>query len=192
MHVWGFPGGSVLKNPPANAGATGDSGSIPGSGRSPREGNDNTLQYSCLYNSMDRGAWWAAVHRVTESDMTEHECRDTHVSICTASLTIREIQMRTPARSDYTLTRMTIIQRMDDANCWQAWGASCPLLVENSTVKAFFMELNVCSPDGISETEYLARINENTCPHQGSYVIVHSSSVCDRQTRAASQMSVNR
>ena len=43
----------------------GDMGSIPGSGRSPGEGNGNSLQYSCLENSMDRGAWWATVHRVT-------------------------------------------------------------------------------------------------------------------------------
>ena len=49
----GFPGGSVVKNLPANAG---DVGSIPGSGRSPGGGNGNTLQYSCLGNSMDRGA----------------------------------------------------------------------------------------------------------------------------------------
>ena len=49
----GFPGGSVLKNPPANAG---DSGSIPGLGRYPGEGNGNLLQYFCLENSMDRGA----------------------------------------------------------------------------------------------------------------------------------------
>ena len=56
----GFPGGSVVKNLPANAG---DAGSIPGSGRSP-EGNGNPLQYSCLGNPMDRGAWWATVHEV--------------------------------------------------------------------------------------------------------------------------------
>ena len=63
----GFPGGSVVKNLPAT---TGDAGSIPGSGRSPGEGNDNTLQYSCLGNTVDRGAWWATVHGVTkESDM---------------------------------------------------------------------------------------------------------------------------
>ena len=68
----GFPGGSVAKNLPANSGDAGDSGSIPGSGRSPREGNGNTLLYSCLENFTDRGAWRAAVHRVTESDMTEH------------------------------------------------------------------------------------------------------------------------
>ena len=62
-----FPGGSVVKNPPANAGDTGDRGSVPGSGRSSGEGNDNPLQYSCLGNSMDRGAWRAIVHRVAKS-----------------------------------------------------------------------------------------------------------------------------
>ena len=55
----GFPGDSVVKNPSANAGNTGDIGSIPGSGRSPGEGHDNLFQDSCLENSMDRGAWWA-------------------------------------------------------------------------------------------------------------------------------------
>ena len=49
------PGDSVVKNPPANAGNARDSGLIPGSGRSPGEGNGNPLQYSCLENSMDRG-----------------------------------------------------------------------------------------------------------------------------------------
>ena len=62
----GFPGGSVVKNPPANAR---DLGSIPGSGRSPEEGNVNSLQYSCLENPMDRGAWLATVRGVAkESD----------------------------------------------------------------------------------------------------------------------------
>ena len=65
--VW-LPGGSVVKTPPANAG---DTGFIPGLGRSLREGNGNPLQYSCLKNSMDRGAWLATIHRVIESDMTE-------------------------------------------------------------------------------------------------------------------------
>ena len=51
--------------------STGDSGLIPGSGRSPGEGKGNPLQYSCLENPMDRGAWWAAVHEVAVSDMTE-------------------------------------------------------------------------------------------------------------------------
>ena len=52
----GFPSGSVIKTPSANAGDTGDSGSIPGLGRSPGEGNSNPFQYSCLGNPMDRGA----------------------------------------------------------------------------------------------------------------------------------------
>ena len=66
----GFLGGSVLKNTPVNAG---DVGLIPGLGRSPRTGNGNPLQYSCLGNPMDSGAWWATVHRVAKSwsDMTE-------------------------------------------------------------------------------------------------------------------------
>ena len=66
MHV-GFPGGAVVKNPPVNAGDTRDAGSIPGSGRSPGGGHGNPLQYSCLENSMDRGARWAIVHGVTKS-----------------------------------------------------------------------------------------------------------------------------
>ena len=53
-----FPGGSVVKKPPAKAG---DMGSIPGSGRFLGEGNGNPLQHSCLENSKDRGAWWATV-----------------------------------------------------------------------------------------------------------------------------------
>ena len=54
----GFPGGVVVKNLPANTGDARDMGSIPGSGRSPGVGNGNPLQYSCLVNPMDRGAWW--------------------------------------------------------------------------------------------------------------------------------------
>ena len=61
-----FPGGSDGKESACNAG---DMGSIPGLGRSPGQGNGNPLQYSCLENSMDRGAWWAAVHRVAKSWM---------------------------------------------------------------------------------------------------------------------------
>ena len=56
-----------VKNPSASAGDTRDVGSIPGSGRSPGAGNGNPLQYSCLENSKDRGAWWATVHGVAKS-----------------------------------------------------------------------------------------------------------------------------
>ena len=57
----------MVKNPPANAGDARDAGSIPGLGRSSRVGNGNSLQYSCLENPMDGGAWWAAVHGAAES-----------------------------------------------------------------------------------------------------------------------------
>ena len=63
MHLTGFPGGSVVKNLPANSG---DVGSVPGLERSPGEGNGNMLQYSCLGNPKDRGAWWATVFGVAK------------------------------------------------------------------------------------------------------------------------------
>ena len=64
MSYLSFPGGSVVKNPPVSAR---DVGLIPGSGRSPGEGNGNPLQYPCLGNSVDRGAWQATVHGVAKS-----------------------------------------------------------------------------------------------------------------------------
>ena len=63
----GFPSGSVVKNPPANAGDTGDVDSIPESGKFPGEGHDNPPQYSYLKDPMGRGAWWATVHGVAKS-----------------------------------------------------------------------------------------------------------------------------
>ena len=69
MYRWAFPGGSVVKNLPTNAGATRDVGLISGLGKSPQVGNGNPLQYSRLENSMDRGAWWATLHGVTKSQM---------------------------------------------------------------------------------------------------------------------------
>ena len=63
----GFTGGSVVKNPPAKAGDTRGTGSIPESGRSPGIGRDNSLQYSCLENYMNRGAWLATVSGFTKS-----------------------------------------------------------------------------------------------------------------------------
>ena len=64
-----FPGGTSGKDLPANAGDSREVGSIPGLGRCLGEGNGNTLQYSCLENPMNRGAWWATTHGVTKSQM---------------------------------------------------------------------------------------------------------------------------
>ena len=62
--IWGFPGGSVGKEFACNTGNMGDVHLIPGSGRCPWEGHGNPLQYSCLKNPMDRGAWRVTVHRI--------------------------------------------------------------------------------------------------------------------------------
>ena len=63
----GFPDGSAYEESACHAGAAGDTGSIPGSGRPSGGGNGNPLQYSCLKSPMDRGAWWAAVRGVAKS-----------------------------------------------------------------------------------------------------------------------------
>ena len=74
----------VVKDPPAEAGDARDTGSIPGSGRSPGEGDGNPLQYSCLGSPMDRGAWWTTVHGVAkESDTIE--CTSTHTHMLGAN-----------------------------------------------------------------------------------------------------------
>ena len=64
-----------LKNPPANAG---ESGSVSGLERSPRGGHGKPLQFSCLGNSVDRGAWWSVVNGITESDVTQQLSMDAH------------------------------------------------------------------------------------------------------------------
>ena len=71
----GCPGDSVVKDLPTNTEDSGNVGSIPGSGRSPGGGNGNLLQYSCLVNLMDRGAW-QATHGVTESQTAEYTCTE--------------------------------------------------------------------------------------------------------------------
>ena len=89
--IWGtvctyvsFHDGSTVKNPPVNTGVV---GLIPGLGRSPGEGNGNPLQYSCLGNPMDRGAWWATVHGVTkESDETVTKQQQCNMHIGRGSL----------------------------------------------------------------------------------------------------------
>ena len=69
----------VVKNLPANAEGVRDPGSIYGSGRCPVEGNGNPLQYSCLENPMDRGAWWATVHRVAKTQTRTVVTEDTYI-----------------------------------------------------------------------------------------------------------------
>ena len=75
---WASQVALVVKNPSANAGDARATGSVPGLGRPPGEGNGTPLQYSCLENPMDRGAWWATVHGAPELDMAEHA--HTHTS----------------------------------------------------------------------------------------------------------------
>ena len=72
----------MVKNPPANAGDSKEVGLLTGSGRFPGEGNGNLIQYSCLENSMDRGAWRATVHGIAESDTARH----VHTHACKRNL----------------------------------------------------------------------------------------------------------
>ena len=96
---WGFPGGSVVKNPLVN---TGDMGLIPGSGRSPGEGNGNPFQYFCWDNPMDRGASQATVHGVTKNQTRFSD--STAASLRTLFLCI--VSPRGCKKSDTTERRM--------------------------------------------------------------------------------------
>ena len=73
-----FPGGAVIKEPPASTGDSRGAGSVPGSGSSPGGGHGNPLQYSCLENSMNRRSWQTIVHGISESDTTVRTCARTH------------------------------------------------------------------------------------------------------------------
>ena len=81
MFILGFPAGSVVKSPPAKAG---DVGLIPGSGRSPGEGNDNSLQHSCLGNPMDRAAWGhkRVGHQLATKQHLYHLYKYTDLYVC--------------------------------------------------------------------------------------------------------------
>ena len=89
VSVLGFPGGAVVKNLPASARDAKDMRSIPGSGRSPGGGNGNPLQYSCLGNPMDRGAWLAIVHGVAKSQT--HLSTHVHTHTQNQSVYIEEV-----------------------------------------------------------------------------------------------------
>ena len=85
-----WPGGTVVKNPPANAGDERFVSSIPGSGRSRGVGNGNPLQYSCLENPVDRGAWWATVHGVPKSQTQPSTAQ--HILLDMASLVAQQVK----------------------------------------------------------------------------------------------------
>ena len=86
-HDMGFPVGASGKEPPANAGDLRNAASVPGSGRSPGRGHGNPLQYSCLENPMDRGAWQSTVHRVAKSQTRLNDRACTFQSVAFPRLT---------------------------------------------------------------------------------------------------------
>ena len=88
FNVKGFPGGTVIENPPAYAGDVRGVGLISGSGRFPEVGNSNLLQFSCLGNPMDRGAWWATVLGFTKSltRLSNSACARAHTHTHTYSV----------------------------------------------------------------------------------------------------------
>ena len=103
--MYGFPDGSVIKNPPGNAG---DVGSIPGMGRSLREGNSNPLGYSCLKNPIGRGAWGTTFHGVAkESDMTERLNNYSRCTVLHRKPTIQETRYACEDVNDGWILKVT-------------------------------------------------------------------------------------
>ena len=122
----GFPGGSDSK---ASARNVGDPGSIPGSVRSPGEGNGNPLQYSCLENSMDGGAWWATVHGVTKSQSQLSNFSSLHFpggsagkeSACTAGDPGSVLGLgRSPGKGNGNPLQYSCLEDPMDRGAWQA------------------------------------------------------------------------
>ena len=123
----GFPSGPVVKNLPANAEDAKDAASIPGWERSPDIGNGNLLQYSCLENSLDRGAWWAIVHEVTKS-WTQ---LSTHMHACTKDLSCHLC-------ASLSRSRFSLILPLCKACNWQAWAPEKKILVKNLSFNKLF------------------------------------------------------
>ena len=170
-----FPGGSDSKE---SSHSVRDLGLIPRSGRSPGEGNDNPLQYSCLDNSMERGAWHATVHRVTESDMTEQLTYTLHV-IMLFSISIYSILKNLPSLKDmkYFLLQTICIEMSLCFNTWHYFDVdmmgltlmlSWKICLDGRDLKAVISLLNVftfgefsslCNKLAVTQTNYLVFLN---------------------------------
>ena len=120
----GFPDGTMVKNPPTNAGDTRNGDSIPGSGRSPGEGNGNPLQYSCLENSMDRRVWQAMVHKVSKSQ-TWLKQLSTHTHI-------KHFGMKTVLMRDFQFLKFSL---------WQFSSIDYPLILSSSFSKQCHLKI---------------------------------------------------
>ena len=121
----GFPGGSGVKNLPANAG---DAGSIPGLGRSSGEGNGNLLQCSCCEIPNNRGAWWATVHRVARSQTRLKRLSTAHTHLLTGPQAVSAQRIDEPLRrtsecfpSEAQFTRLYNGDKIapSPGGCWQ-------------------------------------------------------------------------
>ena len=114
----GFPNGSVVKILPASAGDVGDASLIPGLGRSLGGGNGNLLQYSCLENSMNRGAWWATVHGITKVGH-DWATKHTHTHIHSSNFSKKLLKTR-----HWSLPVLCLIKWCDlnvIPSCYWAW-----------------------------------------------------------------------
>ena len=103
-----FPGGSAGKEPACNVG---DSGSIPGSGISPGEGNGNPLQYSCLENPLNRRAWWATVHGVAKS---QTQLSNKHNTIRQSQTNFLQME-----KVDYSSSSLLLQMYSGESTCWE-------------------------------------------------------------------------
>ena len=144
--VYGFPGGTVVKNPPANAGDARDAGLIPGLGRSPGRGHGNRLQYSCLGNPMDGGAWRAAVHGVSKS----RTWLSTHI--------VRHPSLR------YRQSRA--LPEKDFWGCeWSLFELPCPGCYLNSGIASYHSSNTIselCHANPVVELSHFLNFSENS------------------------------
>ena len=128
-----FPGGEVVKNPPANAGDARDAGWIPGSWRSPGGGNSNLLQYSCLENPMKRGDWRARVHRVAKSRAWTCDWAGTDTSLGIQDVTKVDYETEKGLFGFLVISFGPIVVTGTALNClgllWGFWGNLQPVIL---------------------------------------------------------------